>query len=140
MRVTLCGARGGAEASPPALSACRTLLRRRGPLHRAGGGTICAAMMEFRPSVRRKAAGISLLGLGVVGLVLPFLQGFLFLALGLFVLRHQYLWAHRGMGWVAGRWPGAVGQVETMEARLLARWQLGMASLRQRARRLLGRA
>jgi hypothetical protein len=97
-------------------------------------------MMEFRPSVRRKAAGISLLGLGVVGLVLPFLQGFLFLALGLFVLRHQYLWAHRGMGWIAGRWPGAVEQVETMEARLLARWQLGMASLRQRARRLLGRA
>ncbi|PWS38528.1 hypothetical protein DFH01_04405 [Falsiroseomonas bella] len=97
-------------------------------------------MMEFRPSVRRKAAGISLLGLGVLGLVLPFLQGFLFLALGLFVLRHQYLWAHRGMGWIAGRWPDAVGQVETMEARLIARWQLGMVRLRQRARRLFGRA
>jgi hypothetical protein len=73
--------------------------------------------MEFRPSLRRKTAGISLLGLGVLGLVLPFLQGFLFLALGLFVLRHQYLWAHRGMGWVESRWPGAVLKAESLEAR-----------------------
>ncbi len=80
---------------------------------------ICAAMMEFRPSLRRKAAGVSLLGLGVIGLVLPFLQGFLFLALGLFVLRHQYLWAHRGMGWIESRWPGAVLKAETLEGRCI---------------------
>lgn len=76
-------------------------------------------MMEYRPSVRRKAAGVSLLGLGVLGLVLPFLQGFLFLALGLFVLRHQYLWAHRGMGWIESRWPGAVQKAETLESRCI---------------------
>ncbi|WP_170985031.1 PGPGW domain-containing protein [Roseomonas sp. AR75] len=93
-------------------------------------------MMEFRPSVRRKAAGISLLGLGTLGLVLPFLQGFLFLALGLFVLRHQYLWAHRGMGWISGRWPGAVNQVESMEARLIMRWQAAGAGFRNRLGRL----
>ncbi len=92
-------------------------------------------MMEYRPSVRRKAAGVSLLGLGVLGLVLPFLQGFLFLALGLFVLRHQYMWAHRGMGWVESRWPGAVLKAETWETRCIA-W-FG----RQRARlgRMIGR-
>ncbi len=78
-------------------------------------------MMEFRPSVPRKAAGFGMLGLGVLGLVLPFLQGFLFLALGVFILRHQYLWAHRGMGWIEDRWPGAVSKVDAREARLLAR-------------------
>lgn len=78
-------------------------------------------MMEFRPSIKRKAAGWSLMGLGVVGVVLPFLNGTLFLALGMFVMRHQYLWAHRGMGWISGRWPDTVVKVEAMEARLLAR-------------------
>jgi len=76
-------------------------------------------MMEFRPSLGRKAAGVSLVGLGVLGLVLPFLQGFLFLGLGLFVLRHQYLWAHRGMGWIESRWPGAVMKAEGLEARCI---------------------
>ena len=97
-------------------------------------------MMEFRPSVRRKAAGISLLGLGALGLVLPFLQGFLFLALGLFVLRHQYPWAHRGMGWISGRWPGAVNQAESMETRFIARWQAAGVGLRNRLDRLRRRS
>jgi hypothetical protein len=96
-------------------------------------------MMEFRPSVRRKAAGWSLLGLGTLGLVLPFLQGFLFLALGLFVLRHQYLWAHRGMGWIEARWPQAVIQAEGMESRLLTRIQGGRARIRAALHRLRGR-
>ena len=96
-------------------------------------------MMEFRPSIKRKAAGWSFMFLGVLGLVLPFLQGFLFLALGLFLMRHQYLWAHRGMGWVEGRWPGAVAKVETMEAQLLARLRGFSDRLRMGARRLRGR-
>jgi hypothetical protein len=93
-------------------------------------------MMEYRPSLKRKAAGWSLMGLGTLGLVLPFLQGFLFLALGLFVLRHQYFWAHRGMGWVESRWPNASLKAEQMEARFLARARDGV----NRMRRLLGRA
>jgi len=92
-------------------------------------------MMEFRPSIKRKAAGFGLLGLGVIGLVLPFLQGALFLALGMFVLRHQYMWAHRGMGWIAGRWPGMVTKTEDMEARLLLRLRAGSARLRGLLRR-----
>ena len=35
-------------------------------------------MVVLRPSAARKATGWSLLGLGVLGCVLPFLQGFLF--------------------------------------------------------------
>jgi hypothetical protein len=104
-------------------------------LKRRAGRAIWPAMMEFRPSIRRKAAGISLLGLGVLGLVLPFLQGFLFLALGLFVLRHQYLWAHRGMGWIEGRWPEMVGKAEALETRLVGWFAGRMAGLR----RLVGR-
>lgn len=94
-------------------------------------------MMEFRPSLKRKVAGWSLLGLGVVGTVLPFLQGFLFLALGLFVLRHQYIWAHRGTGWIEARWPDVVARAEGMEARLIARTGERLRNLRGRLRRLL---
>jgi len=79
--------------------------------------------MPCRPSWRRKAAGFLLLLLGVLGLVLPILQGGLFLALGLFVLRDQYAWAHRGMGWARRRWPTATGKVEALEARLIAWFQ-----------------
>ena len=98
-----------------------------------------AAMMEFRPSIKRKAAGWSLMGLGVLGLVLPFLQGFLFLALGLFVLRHQYLWAHRGTGWVASRWPGTVAKAEVMEERLFIRMRRMRHQLGMQLRRAVGR-
>ncbi len=77
-------------------------------------------MIEYRPSVRRKVFGWSLLMLGVVGSVLPVLQGALFFALGLFVLRHQYAWAHRGMVWAQGRWPRQVESVEAMEGRAIA--------------------
>jgi uncharacterized membrane protein YbaN (DUF454 family) len=96
-------------------------------------------MMEYRPSLPRKVAGWSLLGLGVLGAVLPVLQGALFFALGLFVLRHQYLWAHRGLAWAERRWPHAVARVEGMEARLIAsarsRWQRVGAWPRRRFRR-----
>lgn len=100
---------------------------------------ICRAMMEFRPSLQRKVAGWSLMGLGVLGLVLPFLQGFLFLALGTFVLRHQYLWAHRGMGWISSRWPDAVTKVEGMELRMIERTRVWKDGARARLRALVGR-
>ena len=76
--------------------------------------------MEYRPSLKRKVAGFSLLFLGAIGTVLPILQGFLFIALGLFVLRDQYAWAHRGMEWLRHRWPRHVEGVEAMEGRMLA--------------------
>lgn len=93
-------------------------------------------MMEYRPSRKRKIAGWTLLSLGVIGFVMPVLQGALFTALGLFVLRHQYLWAHRGTDWASRRWPQTVGKVEELEARIIARMEDWMG----RARRLLGRA
>ncbi len=77
-------------------------------------------MMEHRPSLKRKVAGLSLLFLGAIGTVLPVLQGFLFIALGLFVLRDQYAWAHRGMDWLRRRWPRQVQGVEATEERMIA--------------------
>lgn len=82
---------------------------------------------------QRKVVGFSLLVLGVAGLVLPILQGVLFLALGLFVLRDQYPWARRWMGKLEARFPRQMGQVERMEARLIG-WTRRQG---ERLRRLL---
>lgn len=93
-------------------------------------------MTEMRPSAGRKAAGLGLLVLGALGTVLPILQGALFIALGLFVLRHQYGWAQRGWGWAETRWPEAALKVEAMEGRLIA-WGRRQA---ERLRRLVSAA
>jgi len=93
------------------------------------------AYVSLNPRPGRKALGWLFIVLGVLGLVLPFLQGFLFLALGVFVLRDQYVWAANRWAWVAGRWPGAVGRIEGMETSVAAR----TAALGGRVRRALGR-
>lgn len=90
--------------------------------------------IEYRPSLKRKVAGFSLLFLGALGTVLPVLQGFLFIALGLFVLRDQYAWAHRGMDWLRRRWPRQVVGVEAMEGRMIAWFRRQGGRLRLRSR------
>lgn len=82
---------------------------------------------------QRKLLGFGLLVLGVAGLVLPILQGVLFLALGLFVLRDQYAWARRWMGKLEARFPRQMAQVERMEAGLIG-WTRRQG---ERLRRLL---
>jgi hypothetical protein len=93
-------------------------------------------MVILRPSLSRKLTGWCCLVIGVAGLVLPFLQGFLFLALGVFVLRDQHIWAARRWGWVEGRWPQQVSRIEAMEASLCRR----CAGAAERVRRLFVRA
>ena len=89
-------------------------------------------MVILRPSFSRKAMGWAMLALGVLGLVLPFLQGFLFLAFGVFVLRDQHVWAARRWAWVAGRWPQMVGKLEAMEISMAARMRHFAKRLRLR--------
>ncbi|MFM8613732.1 MAG: PGPGW domain-containing protein [Alphaproteobacteria bacterium] len=90
-------------------------------------------MVILRPSLPRKIMGWAMLALGVLGLVLPFLQGFLFLAYGVFTLRDQHIWAARRWAWVAGRWPEMVGKLEAMELRMLMRMRHFAARLRLRS-------
>jgi hypothetical protein len=90
-------------------------------------------MVILRPSLPRKIMGWAMLALGVLGLVLPFLQGFLFLAYGVFTLRDQHSWAARRWAWVAGRWPEMVGKLEAMELRMLMRMRHFATRLRLRS-------
>lgn len=92
-------------------------------------------MVILRPSLSRKALGWGFMVLGVLGLVLPFLQGFLFLAFGLFVLRDQHFWAARHWDGLAQRWPHHVGKVEAFDQRVQA-W---FRALVQRVRRAFRR-
>lgn len=96
-------------------------------------------MMEYRPSFRRKCAGWSLIVISPIGGVLPILPGAVCFALGLFVLRHQYFWAHRGLAWADQRWPKAVAKVEVMETRMILRTENTMQRMKDRTRRLLRR-
>ena len=77
-------------------------------------------MMEFRPSRRRKVLGIGCLAMGPVGLILPILPGFIFVGLGTFILRDQYAWAHRCVGYLERRWPQTMPMIEAREVKALA--------------------
>jgi len=92
-------------------------------------------MIELRPSFRRKLAGWVLMLVGVLGLILPFLNGTLFLVAGMFVMRHQYAWSQRGVAWAAGKWPGMMARVEEIEGKLAIRARRGEARLAAMFRR-----
>ena len=58
------------------------------------------------------------LSLGIAGLVLPFLQGILFIAIGLWLLSHELEWAHRKREWLLNRFPAMRPRIERAEAYL----------------------
>jgi uncharacterized membrane protein YbaN (DUF454 family) len=66
-------------------------------------------------------AGWSLIALGVLGLVLPILPGMLLLLAGISVLSSEYVWAHKILQRLRGRFPGLSKQVHAAEARVLTR-------------------
>lgn len=84
-------------------------------------------MVELRPSRKRKTAGFGLIGLGFVGVVLPFVTGFPAILLGVFMLRRQFVWAHRALQPLNRRWPETMSRMEGMEERTLA-WGRRQAS------------
>ena len=59
--------------------------------------------------------GYGFLVLGVLGLFLPFLQGFLFLIVGLLILARHAAWAQRALDWVKQRHPKAGEMIERAE-------------------------
>ena len=62
--------------------------------------------------------GYSFLVLGVLGLFLPFLQGFLFLAVGLVILARHAAWARRLLDHLRAQHPSVDRAVGRSEARL----------------------
>ena len=60
-------------------------------------------------SARKRIAGLivgwSFIILGVAGLVLPFLQGVLFILIGLIILSSQYAWARLALAKLRKRFP-----------------------------------
>lgn len=55
----------------------------------------------------RIIAGFLLLGLGIIGLFLPILQGVAMIIAGLLLLAPEFRWAQRLLAWVKARWPKA---------------------------------
>ncbi len=55
----------------------------------------------------RIISGFGLLGLGIVGLFLPILQGIAFIIAGLLLLAREYHWARSLLNWVRRRRGGA---------------------------------
>ncbi|MDI6760467.1 MAG: PGPGW domain-containing protein [Candidatus Brocadiaceae bacterium] len=62
-------------------------------------------------------AGWIFILLGIAGLFLPFLQGILFLLIGLYLLSHEYTWAARLLTRVRERYPAMAQKLDGIKAR-----------------------
>jgi uncharacterized protein len=80
----------------------------------------------MKPAIKRilvVVAGWSFILLGIVGLVLPFLQGVLFILVGLAILSSQYAWARRLLEKSRRRFPKIGHLADQMAIRVTAWWQ-----------------
>ncbi|MBI2955818.1 MAG: PGPGW domain-containing protein [Acidobacteria bacterium] len=59
----------------------------------------------------RIIAGFVLIGLGIAGLFLPFLQGIAMIVAGLLLLAPEFRWARRLLEWAKRRWHQGRGTV-----------------------------
>jgi len=75
-------------------------------------------MSSFAKRAAVLIAGWLFIGLGIVGLFLPILQGILFLLIGLVILSTEYVWAHHLLARVRQRFPklGKVADEATAKA------------------------
>ena len=74
----------------------------------SAGGCADLAGRPYRPAWKRwtiLASGWFFVLLGIVGLVLPILQGFLFIAVGLLILSRESVWACRQLERLRARFP-----------------------------------
>ncbi len=94
-------------------------------------------MVDLRPSFKRKLVGWGLIAFGVLGIILPFLHGMIFLLLGVFMMREQYLWANRALVPLQRRFPGMMGKMDGLEARLIGWGRRQLARLPSRSARSL---
>ena len=71
--------------------------------------------------------GWSFIVLGVLGLFLPFLQGILFLLVGLTILAPHYAFAQRWLDKLKHRFPAVFDLAHDFRVRLMKRFQRGKA-------------
>lgn len=64
------------------------------------------------------ATGWFFLVLGVIGLFLPFLQGILFILIGLLILSSEYVWAHNLLNKLRDRFPRLSAKVDESHTRV----------------------
>lgn len=57
--------------------------------------------------------------LGIAGLFLPVLQGILFIMVGLIILSSEYVWAHKLVQRLRGRFPSIARKADEAQARAL---------------------
>ncbi len=69
------------------------------------------------------ALGYTFLALGVLGMFLPFLQGFLFLAIGLVILARHAAWAQRLLERLRQRYPKVGELIDSAEAKAEGWWR-----------------
>ena len=74
-------------------------------------------------------AGWSFIVLGVFGLFLPFLQGILFLLVGLIILSKHYAFAQRCLDKLKDRYPAAFDLANKFRVRLMKRFHKGEAKV-----------
>ncbi len=72
----------------------------------------------FMKTILLQATGYLFLVLGLLGMVLPILQGFLFLAIGLIILAKTAPWAERLLDRFRTRYPKAGAMIDKAEAKV----------------------
>lgn len=72
----------------------------------------------YMKTILLQGTGYLFLMLGVLGMVLPILQGFLFLAIGLIILAKTAPWAERLLDRFRKRYPSAGKLIDKAEARV----------------------
>jgi len=62
-------------------------------------------------------AGWKFILLGVAGFILPIMPGFVFLAVGLYILADEYAWARRWLDWLRRRFPRYASSIDEGQRR-----------------------
>ena len=82
-------------------------------------------------SILLQAVGYAFLVLGVLGLFLPFLQGILFILIGLIILARHAEWAHRLLERFKSHHPKAAELIEQAEAKAASWWERVLSLVRR---------
>jgi uncharacterized protein len=74
-------------------------------------------------AIALQATGYTFLVLGVLGLFLPFLQGFLFIVIGLLILARHAVWAHNLLQRFRDTHPRSAELIDQAETTMADWWQ-----------------